>query len=210
MSASEGSAPASLAADERRDLADLLDTLADDEWATPSLCAGWSVRDVAAHVVSYEHLGWTGGIGRLARARFDNGRANAIGLAEAEHASPADLVRKLRDHARPRGLTAGFGGRIALTDSLIHHQDIRRPLGRPRTVPTDRLVVALDFAMRAPPLPSRKQARGLRLVATDIDWVTGDGPEVHGTGEALLLAVAGRSPAFDDLSGPGLERFRPA
>lgn len=69
-------------------------------------------------------------------------------------------------------------------------------------------MIALDFALRAPPLPSRKEARGLRLVATDIDWATGAGPEVHGPGEALLLAVAGRRPAFDDLAGPGLDRFR--
>ncbi|MCB1256948.1 MAG: maleylpyruvate isomerase family mycothiol-dependent enzyme [Microthrixaceae bacterium] len=197
-----------LAADERRDLADFLATLTDDEWATPSLCIGWSVRDVVAHAVSYEHLGWAGAIGRLARARFNGERANAIGLAESERASTADLVRTLRDHAQPRGLTSGFGGRIGLTDALVHHQDIRRPLDRPRAIPAERVVVALDFALQAPPLPSRKKARGLRLVATDLDWATGRGPEVCGTGEALLLAVAGRRPAFDDLEGPGLDLFR--
>lgn len=196
-----------LAAAERNDLADLLDTLTDEEWAVPSLCEGWSVREVVAHVVSYEHLGWRGAIARMARARFDGGRANAMGVAAAADASTADLVRTLRDRARPSGLTAAFGGRIGLTDCTIHHQDIRRALDRPRVVPAERLVVVLDFALRAPPLPSRKAVRGLRLVATDLDWSHGDGPEVRGPGEALLMLVAGRRAALADLAGTGLDRL---
>jgi uncharacterized protein (TIGR03083 family) len=35
---------------ERNGLADLLDDLGPAEWETPSLCAGWRVRDVAAHL----------------------------------------------------------------------------------------------------------------------------------------------------------------
>jgi uncharacterized protein (TIGR03083 family) len=196
-----------LAADERRDLADLLDTLTEEEWAAPSLCAGWSVRDVVAHVISYEHLGWAGVLGRMARAGFNGERANALSLREARGASTAELVRSLRAHARPSGLTAGFGGRIGLTDGVIHHQDIRRALDRPRTIPGDRLRVALDMALKAPTLPSRKRARGLHLVGTDLDWSVGDGPEVHGPGEALLLAIAGRTAALDDLTGPGLHQL---
>ena len=143
----------------------------------------------------------------MVRARFNGERANAIGLRESRDDSHADLVRMLRDHARPSGLTSGFGGRIGLTDGVIHHQDIRRPLDRPRTIPAERLLVALDFSLRAPPLPSRTKVRGLRLTATDLDWTTGDGPEVSGPGEALLLAIAGRPAAFDDLEGPGLGRL---
>jgi len=119
-------------------------------------------------------------------------------------------VRTLRDHARPSGLTAGLGGRIGLTDGVIHHQDIRRALDRPRTVPGDRLRVALDMALKAPRLPSRKRTRGLHLVATDLDWTTGDGPEVRGPAEALLMAIAGRPAALDDLSGPGLGQLASA
>jgi uncharacterized protein (TIGR03083 family) len=208
VSVASGPDPMTLAAAERSDLADLLDTLTEQQWATQSLCEGWSVRDVVAHLVSYEHLGWGGVIVRMARGRLQNDRANDIGLREASDASTADLVRTLRDHLRPSGLTAGFGGRIGLTDGLIHHQDIRRPLGLPRTVPADRLLVALDMALRAPTLSSRKKVRSLRLVATDQDWATGDGPEVRGPGEALLLTIAGRPAALDDLTGPGLDQLR--
>lgn len=208
MSGADGPDAMALAIDERRDLAELLETLSDEEWAAPTLCEGWSVRDVVAHVVSYEELSTIGLVTRMARAAGRPGQANSIGLRELVDASPTDLTRTLRDHLRPTGLTAGFGGRIGLTDTLIHHQDIRRPLGRPRTVPGERLVVALDMALRAPTLPSRKEVKGLRLVATDLDWTTGDGPEVSGPGEALLLAIAGREVALDDLDGPGLDRLR--
>jgi uncharacterized protein (TIGR03083 family) len=109
----------------------------------------------------------------------------------------------MRQYAEPQGLTAGFGGRIALTDGMIHQQDIRRPLGIPRTIPPDRLRAALDFAKYAPRILGALRARGVRLVATDLDWSHGRGPEVRGNGEALLMAMAGRRAALDDLDGPG-------
>ena len=88
---------------------------------------------------------------------------------------------------------------------MIHHQDIRRTLGLPRVVPSDRLLVALPYSLRAPVLPSKRNAAGLRAVASDHDWQHGDGPEIHGPAEALLMALAGRTDALDDLEGPGLE-----
>ena len=53
----------------------------------------------------------------------------------------------------------------------------------------------------------RGRTRGLRLVATDIDWSHGGGPEVRGPGEALLMAMAGRGDALKDLSGPGKDEL---
>jgi hypothetical protein len=70
-------------------------------------------------------------------------------------------------------------------------------------VPAERLLVTLPFSLRALPLPSRRDTRGLRLVATDLDWTHGQGPEVRGPGEALLMAIAGRKTALADLEGPG-------
>lgn len=66
----------------------------------------------------------------------------------------------------------------------------------------------LDFALTAPTLPAKKNAKGLRLAATDVNWTTGDGPDVNGPGEALLMAIAGRPHALDELSGPGLPTLR--
>lgn len=201
-----------LAAAERRDLADFLETLTPEQWATPSLCEGWTVADVAHHIVSYDALPLGASVRRVVAGRLATpGRPldgpNARGVAEARGRRPDEAVALLRRHAEPRGITAGFGGRIALTDTLIHHQDVRRPLGLPREVPADRLRVALPFALIAPVLPARDNVAGLRLVATDVDWSHGDGPEVRGPGEALLMAVSGRAQALAELSGPGLERL---
>jgi uncharacterized protein (TIGR03083 family) len=91
-----------------------------------------------------------------------------------------------------------------LTDGTIHHQDIRRVLGRPRTIAAHRIAPVLDFALTAPTLPAKKNAKGLRLTATDVDWSSGAGPEVRGPGEALLMAIAGRAPSLNELTGPGL------
>ncbi|GAA4202310.1 maleylpyruvate isomerase family mycothiol-dependent enzyme [Actinocatenispora rupis] len=193
----------SLAGDERRDLADFLATLTPEQWERRSLCADWTVREVVVHVVSYEELGPRGTVARLVRGRFSLDRTNPIGVRAGADASPAEVLDHLREHLRPRGITAAFRGRIALTDGLIHHQDIRRALDLPREVPAERLLVTLPFALRALALPSRRDARGLRLVATDLDWTHGKGPEVRGTGEALLMAIAGRRAALTDLDGPG-------
>jgi len=194
-----------LATGERADFADFLETLSPAHWTVPSLCAGWSVRDVVAHVISYDELDARGLLRRLTKGRFLLGRSNAVGVAEAADRHPGELVAALRKYQRPRGLTAGLGGRVALLDGLIHQQDIRRPLGLPREIPEPRLRAALTFARFAPPIGAFWRARGLRLVATDIGWTDGRGPELRGPGEALLLAIAGRDCAAGELDGPGAE-----
>ncbi len=187
---------------ERADLADFLATCTPQDWAAPTLCTKWTVKDVVAHVISYEELGVAG----LAK-RFAKGwvvRANQVGVDEFATLSPQQLLDFLRDHLTPQGLTAGFGGMIALVDGTIHHQDIRRSLGRPRIVPEDRLLRVLGLVPGNPRLGAGRRIRGLRLRATDIDWAHGRGPEVTGPGEALLMAMAGRPAALADLDGPGL------
>lgn len=196
-----------LARAEREDLLDLLGTLTPEQWRAPSLCAGWSVHDVVAHVLSYEELGPRQLAARFARGSFRFGRVNAVGLREYADRSPAELTDLLRRHLTPTGLTAGLGGAIALTDGLIHHQDIRRPLGLPRAVPAERVRPALRTALFAPTLLGVVRVRDVRLVATDLDWAFGRGPEVRGTAEALLMTVAGRRGIAAELSGPGRERI---
>ena len=195
-----------LARAEREELRDLLGGLTPEQWRAPSLCAGWTVHDVVAHVLSYEELGPRQLTGRLGRGLLSVDRSNALGLGEYGSRTPEELLRLLHDHLTPTGLTAGMGGAIALTDGMIHQQDIRRPLGLPRVIPAERLVPALRTALFAPTLLGALRVRGVRLVATDIDWSFGRGPEVRGPAEALLMTVAGRPAAVADLSGPGQER----
>lgn len=101
-----------------------------------------------------------------------------------------------------------MGGAIALTDGMIHQQDIRRALRMPRRIAAERLRPALDVALGAPTLPAKRHARGLTLMADDLDWRHGSGPEVRGPGEALLMAAAGRAAALDELAGEGLPALR--
>ncbi|MCV7352819.1 maleylpyruvate isomerase family mycothiol-dependent enzyme [Mycobacterium parmense] len=187
---------------ERADLAEFLADLSPQDWAAPTLCTRWTVKDVVAHVISYEELGAAGLVTRFAKGWVV--RANEVGVAEFAARSPQQLLAFLNDHLTPKGLTAGFGGMIALVDGTIHHQDIRRSLDRPRTVPADRLTRVLALVPGNPRLGAGRRIRGLRLNATDVDWQHGRGAEVSGPGEALLMAMSGRPAALADLTGPGL------
>ncbi|MFT4202040.1 maleylpyruvate isomerase family mycothiol-dependent enzyme [Gordonia sp. (in: high G+C Gram-positive bacteria)] len=197
-----------LARAERSSLAELLGSLTPDEWDSPSLCDGWSVRDVVAHHLSYDELPTGALLARFARnlGRFD--RANDDGLGEMAGVGPEQLKGLLDRHLTPSGLPTAFGGRIALLDCMVHQQDIRRPLRRPREIPAQRLIPALDFARWAPPIGARSRIKGLALVADDLDWSAGRGPRVVGPGEAILMAMAGRRGVVDELSGPGADLLR--
>jgi uncharacterized protein (TIGR03083 family) len=190
-----------MAYEERSDLASFLQTLTPEEWNAASLCDGWTVKDVVAHIVSYEELNVIGLFTRFAKGRIVY--ANEVGVKEFASMSPDDLMDFLGRHLHPQGLTAGFGGMIALVDGTIHHQDIRRALRRPRAVPVDRLQRILPLVPSNPRLGAGKRIRGLKLQATDVDWTHGSGPEVIGSGEALLMAMSGRGAALDELTGAG-------
>jgi uncharacterized protein (TIGR03083 family) len=115
-----------LARDERADHAALLATLSPEQWQAPTLRAGWRVRDVAAHVISYDELDARGLLAYVAQGRFRPARVNAVALAGYNTCSPERLLALLTDHLQPRGLPAALGGRVALVEGLIRHQDIRR------------------------------------------------------------------------------------
>lgn len=197
-----------LAQAERREFAELLTELSDHEWETPSLCAGWTVRDVVAHVLSYEDLTARAVVGRMARARLSLSGTNDASLDDYRDWEPAQLINRMRRCVDPHGLTTGFGCRVALLDAMAHQQDIRRPLGRPRIIPSARIVPALNFARIAPPIGAYRRILGLRFAATDIAWAAGRGAQVSGPAEAILMVTAGRAAALDDLSGPGVQKLR--
>jgi uncharacterized protein (TIGR03083 family) len=192
-----------LATQERAEFVALLETLTPQQWQVPSLCAGWCVHDVVAHMISYDELGPREVLGRAARGWFNPDQVNALGLRDYRQRGPEELVALVKKYTRPRGLTTMFGGRIGLTDCMIHQQDIRRPLGLPRQIPAERIVPVLSFSLFAPPIRGVLRVRGVRLVATDVDWSFGSGPEVSGPAEALLMAMAGRRGIMSELSGPG-------
>jgi uncharacterized protein (TIGR03083 family) len=193
-----------LAEEERADLLALLRQLTPAQWVATSLCTNWRVRDVAIHIVSYDELSIAETVTTFLRGGLRTGRVNDVALNRYSDLDPDAIIDLVARNQHPSGLASGFKGGIALTDCTIHHQDIRRALSLSRAIPEHRLVPVLTFSLRAPTLPSKSNARGLKLVATDVDWTLGNGPEVTGPGEALLMAAAGRARALNDLGGDGL------
>lgn len=199
-------------ADERRGFADLIDTLTAEQLATPSLCVGWTVHDIAAHLVLPMVTGLGAVAVELVRARGNFDRANmALTRSLARIKSPAELAALLRKHAESRFTPpVGLGSIAPLTDAIVHGQDARRPLGIAREIPPARLLAILDFQVS--PLAARgfvpkARTAGLSFAASDLDWTAGDGPLVQGTGEALMMALCGRRVALDELTGDGLAEF---
>lgn len=201
----------------RRGVADLLDGLTAAEWSRPSLCAAWSVREVAAHL-TLQQLGVRDVLAMLGRWRGTIERTTRYEASrQAARLSPAEIVATLRDTAGRRRHTVGVTPMETLIDLLVHEQDIAIPLGRRRDMPRPPAAAATQrlLTMRfPPPLPSVRAMAGLRLTATDVDWSHGEGPELRGPIAALLLTAAGRPALRDQLTGPGsasleLDRSRP-
>lgn len=194
--------------EERASLADLAEGLTDSDWEQPSLCAPWRVRDVVAHVLSYDDLSVSGWLRRyVVDARCSIDRFNQIGVHYYTDTSHLELAALLRDRILPRGYMAVFP-RIGLLDAMIHHQDIRRALGMPRAIPDHRLRTALQASLKLPLTRGAWRARRLRLVAEDVRWAFGTGRPVVAPGETLLMAVAGRSDALAEIGGDGADVFR--
>lgn len=195
--------------EETSDIAKFLEELSDDDLDVDSLCEGWRVRDVAAHMAWGHTAPLSEMLSLAVRNRLDVDKASKDGsIAFADNRSSDDLKEVFsgvaRNHTR-RGIARFIPGKMAFTDHLIHHQDMRRPLDRQRDIPEERLVAALDVLPKLGTIDSNKRARDLRLRATDADWTHGDGPEVSGPAEALIMALGGRPAALDDLSGEGLD-----
>ena len=190
--------------DERSSLADLLDDLSAEEWETPSLCDGWRVRDVAAHLTLAQIGMMPATVGLLrARGNFDRMiRDTAVRQARL----PADhYAGLLRGMAGSRKKAPGVSHLEPLIDVLAHGQDITVPLARSRPMPTAAAATAASrvWPHLFPFRPERKLT-GFRLVATDHSWSAGEGLLVEGPIAAILLLITGRYAALPQLSGPGV------
>ncbi|HET7689046.1 MAG TPA: maleylpyruvate isomerase family mycothiol-dependent enzyme [Nocardioidaceae bacterium] len=194
---------------ERRSLADLLETLTPDEWELPSLCEGWRIRDVAAHVVLASRPVSPRDI--LVEVVRSGGRFHKLNHDMAvRHADRGtDLVAELREIVASRRLPVVTNYRNIVFDVLVHGQDIAVPVGRERAMPVDAAVAGAERVWTMGwPFWARRRFRAVRLVATDAEWTAGAGEVVEGPIAALLLLLTGRSVALDRLSGPGLSRVR--
>jgi uncharacterized protein (TIGR03083 family) len=205
--------------DQRARTADLLEQLTADQWDHPSLCEGWAVRDVAAHLtLQQQRLGdfaaFIAHHPRMLRSLTLNATIHDSALIQAGVLSSEEIIARIRSMIGSRKHNVGVTPLETLTDILVHSQDMAIPLGLDLAMrPASATLAAtrrwdtrdswLNKVFRRIPLD------GCRLAATDTDWTRGAGLEVAGPIAAILLLLTGRSVALDRLTGAGVEALRP-
>lgn len=185
--------------EQRAELADLFETIDDEQWSTPSLCEGWTVRDVAAHL-THSHMSLPRVIVEATKSGF---RFNAMvhRTAVEDTKDPREIAAALRAMIGSRRHVVGTVERDPLLDALVHGQDIAVPLGIDRPMPTDAAVAAAErlWRMRFPFNP-RSQLPGIRLAATDTDFAVGEGQRIDAPIRDILMVLSGRrAPVSDDI-----------
>jgi uncharacterized protein (TIGR03083 family) len=193
---------------ERQCLLDLLEVLTPEQWDVPSLCTEWRVRDVVGHMVSETHMtvaqaGWG-----LIRSGFRINRYIARDAQQRGAAPVAKLLEDFRAAVLCRTHLPGLSSLSMLGDIVIHQMDIRRPLEQQRWIPEGRIIAVAGDLWTNRFFPGPQLFQSIRATATDADWSTGDGPEVTGPVEALVLTLAGRFAALDQLQGDGMATLR--
>ncbi|MCX5410913.1 maleylpyruvate isomerase family mycothiol-dependent enzyme [Streptomyces sp. NBC_00059] len=193
---------------ERGALASDLADLTDEQWRTTSLCTGLTVREVLAHLTAGARLTPVRWMAGVIRCRFDFDKQVAVRLAEQMGASPAETLERFRQSVTsttkpPLPVLAMLG------ETIVHGEDIRRPLGIRRASPIEVLTrVAAYYAGTDMVVLAKGRIEGLSLAADDGPFRTGTGPLVTGPTLALVMAMTGRAAHCDDLSGDGAELLR--
>ena len=193
--------------DERARAADMLESLSPDQWKADTLCLGWDVRFVAAHMM----VAGEQSTGRFFRGLVASGfRFNVMTHRDALRASqlsPSEIIARMR--ARTTTTNKPPAPAVAmLGEVVIHGTDIRQPLGIPDETSIDAKLACLDMLKNSNfPIRTKKAIVGLRFRATDADWSFGSGPEVAGPTVDLMMALATR-PLTASLSGDGVDTLR--
>jgi uncharacterized protein (TIGR03083 family) len=189
---------------ERAALAETLGGLSEDQWDAASWCEGWSVRETTGHIVAAAEQTPVNFYKELISAGFKFNVFTERGAKRLGALRPDELVRRL--HARTSTTNHPPAPVMAmLGEIIVHGQDIRRPLGLEHRAPEAAMVAVADSWKNSNLLiGAKRRIAGLRLRASDCSWVHGDGPEVAGPLQSLILGMTGRKAAHADLTGDGL------
>jgi uncharacterized protein (TIGR03083 family) len=193
---------------ERAALASDLEHLTAGQWATPSLCAGLTVREVLAHLTAGASLNTVRWLAGVVRCRFDFDKQVAMRLAEHLGTTPAETLERFGSIV-PSETKPPLPAIAMLGETIVHGEDIRRPLGIRRDHPIEVVTLVAEY-YRGTDLVVVAKGRigGLALVADDGPFTTGTGPLVSGPTSALVMAMTGRATYCDDLDGDGVELLR--
>ena len=193
---------------ERQNLAADLESLTDNQWTTPSLCVGWSVHQVLAHIIATAKMTPPRFIVRLASAGFNFSRFSERNIADEMKPTPAATLAEFRKHLTDTTSPPGPGDSW-IGEIVIHAADIRRPLGIEYQTPVEVSRRVAEFYKGSNVLIGAKsRIAGISLTASDVEWATGSGPEANGPILSLVLAMTGRGAALADLAGPGVSVLR--
>jgi uncharacterized protein (TIGR03083 family) len=197
-----------LAHAERAALSEDLSGLNAEQWRHSTLCVHWDVEEVVAHLTAAASLNQWRWVRSMLGARFRVDVHNQRRMVEHRGSTSAETLDRFRaiigSTTAPSGHTPAYLGEV-----VVHAQDIRQPLGLPRTPDVDALTPVADFfALRNFTVPSRTTVAGLQLSADDGPFATGTGPLVTGSTLALVMSMAGRAPYVDQLDGPGVPTLR--
>jgi uncharacterized protein (TIGR03083 family) len=193
---------------ERTALADDLKALTEDQWSTPSLCADWTVHQVLGHMVATAKMTPRAFVTKMIGSGFRFSAMTNKNIARETDGPPgatlAEFTRVASRTSAPPGPVDSWLG-----ETLVHGEDIRRPLGIDHRYPMDALERVADFYKGSNLLiGTKKRIAGLTLRSTDSPWSSGEGSVVEGPMLSLLLAMTGRRAALDDLAGEGLSTLR--
>ncbi|MGH3580740.1 MAG: maleylpyruvate isomerase family mycothiol-dependent enzyme [Mycobacterium sp.] len=191
---------------ERRALVEDLTGLDAAAWETPSLCAGWAVRDVIAHLAATAALSRIGFAREFVRAGFSVERIVERQVARARGHDASATLAALRS-AVDYVVSPPLPVITRVIEIVVHGEDVRRPLGMNHTYSTPGIADAIGYLVGDRPSGGKRRLKSLTLSATDADFSVGSGPLVRGPAVALLLAASGRSAAIDEMSGPGASQL---
>jgi uncharacterized protein (TIGR03083 family) len=190
---------------ERAALARDLGNLTDAQWQTQSLCDGWSVRELLAHLTGAATTTFPTFVVRIARAGFRPHVMTERLIDEHLGTSPADTLARFTASVYAESAPLPFVPKTQwLGEVIVHGEDIRGPLGIPHDYSPESLRLLVEHYSRLSMDGSKKRAEGLRFRATDADWASGEGLEVAGPGIALVQGITGRAAGLERLSGDGL------
>ena len=197
-----------VAAEARRRFADMIDGLTEEQLAAPTLCEGWTPREVAGHVASFVRMSFPTMVFSMAKAGFNVDKAWRANATRYSSGPISEVTGVIRERADRRSAISSFPPELTTADVVVHTQDVRRPLALADHAPTEAMLIeALDFCTandRRKLLIDPDVVDRLRLEATDLDWSWGTGEVVSGPADAILLAVNGRATRVE-LTGPGVD-----
>jgi uncharacterized protein (TIGR03083 family) len=194
---------------EREALAADLEVIDEVAWATPSLCSGWTVRDVLAHMTALARMTPLVYFRKLVASGFSPSRIQTRDVAVEKGSSVTETLARFCSATAGNNRVRAVPDKTMLGETLVHAEDIRRPLGIEHEYPLGALVTVADVYKGSNLVAgTKRRIAGLSLQATDTGWRTGSGPAVSGGMLALVLAMAGRRVAAEDLEGEGVQILR--